>query len=92
VLLYELLEDLFCERTPRTVCFCAGDAPYKRFFANASVETADILLLRRDVGNRLLLATHACFRSAVKCVKRLRARLEGNSPTLGDCQAARPAR
>ncbi len=71
VLLYLMLEDLFRERTPHTVCFCQGDAPYKRFYANAQIDKADVLLLRRGLSRRLLMACHTALRAGVETAKRL---------------------
>jgi CelD/BcsL family acetyltransferase involved in cellulose biosynthesis len=70
VLLYEILADFFAERAPTTVCFCTGDAGYKRFFANAETDTADLLLIRRRGSNGLLVAAHAGLRGGVALAKR----------------------
>ncbi len=68
-LFYLILEDLYRARAPKRFCFCFGDSPYKREFANESRDTVEILLLRRTLKNVVASAAHATFRLAVKAAK-----------------------
>ena len=53
------LESLFAEGRFRTFDFTEGDGDHKRFFANRSVECADLFYFRKTLRNVLILGLHA---------------------------------
>lgn len=70
VLLAAAIEGLFDDRFTR-FDFTEGGGRHKRMFATAGVACVDLLLLRRTIANRTLLAALAAFDGAVAVVKRL---------------------
>lgn len=48
ILLYRVLEDLIKHDSPRVVDFGVGDAQFKRFFANESSRSANVMLIRQS--------------------------------------------
>jgi CelD/BcsL family acetyltransferase involved in cellulose biosynthesis len=81
VLMYLIIEDLLDgagrkgARGPRHLCFCFGDAAYKRVFTNVHVESFHVLLLRRTWRNDLVRSTHVGFRKLVRVAKEMLARV-----------------
>ena len=77
VLMYLMIEDLLDHgaRPVRHMCFCFGDASYKRLFSNVHTESFHVLLLRRTWKNDLVRSTHIGFRKLVKVAKRVLARM-----------------
>jgi CelD/BcsL family acetyltransferase involved in cellulose biosynthesis len=71
VLLYLLIEDLYSHRQPKRVNFGGGDFWYKDRFATDILPEMPVLLLRRNLRNYLLAASHAGFRSCLRVLKRL---------------------
>ena len=69
VLMYMMLRDVLATRAPRRLCFCFGDAAYKRNFSNARKETVRVLLFRRTPRNDLLCYAHGGFRALVRTTK-----------------------
>ena len=90
VLMYLIIEDLLdgtrarsrqdATRGARHVCFCFGDAAYKRMFTNVHVETFHVLLLRRHWRNDLVRSTHVGFRKLVRVAKGVLARVHPDRP------------
>ena len=72
VLLMEVIREAFEEKRFRRFDFTEGDGRQKRLFATGSLDCADLLLLRRTVANRLLLAALNGFDRCVALAKRLR--------------------
>jgi CelD/BcsL family acetyltransferase involved in cellulose biosynthesis len=77
VLMYLMIEDLLDHgtRATRHMCFCFGDASYKRLFSNVHTESFHVLLLRRTWKNDLVRSTHIGFRRLVTVAKALLARV-----------------
>jgi CelD/BcsL family acetyltransferase involved in cellulose biosynthesis len=57
VLHYLMLESLFSERAFKMLDFTMGEGEHKRFFANGSVDCANMLFLRPTVGARVAIAS-----------------------------------
>lgn len=73
VLLLEVLDDLFAENTPQWFDFGAGDADYKRQFANVTSTSGTVWLVKPGLSRRMKLlgirATRACATLARKTLK-----------------------
>ena len=74
VLQMEALEQLYAEGRFRYFDFTEGDGAHKALFGTDSVECASFLLLRGDVGNRLLLGSLAAFDGGVAAAKAIAAK------------------
>lgn len=70
VLLYLYIQDLITYRRPRMLSFGYADAPYKAFFGNEYSDDAYVLLLRKNLANRVKKFSHSSFRSFVNFIKR----------------------
>jgi CelD/BcsL family acetyltransferase involved in cellulose biosynthesis len=75
VLTFMYIQDLISYRPVKQLSFGFSDAHYKSFFSNAFSEDVSILLLRKNLANRLTKLSHSSFRSLVNFVKR-RVRVE----------------
>jgi hypothetical protein len=76
LLMYLMLEALLeKEAPPRHMCFCFGDAAYKRTFCNVHTESFNVLLLRRTWRNDLVRSSHIGFRRLVQVAKKVLARV-----------------
>lgn len=69
VLIYTMIEDLLKHRPVQRLCFCFGDARYKREFGNVHTDTVKLMLFRKNLKNTVLRYTHAGFRGAVNFAK-----------------------
>ena len=69
VLLCRILQDLISHRPPRRFDFGTGDMPYKRHFGNRQYVDAAVLLLRRNLKNRLLCDAHRTFATGVSVAR-----------------------
>lgn len=72
VLHYLVLEDLFAHEPPQMVYFGYADAWYKRFFGNCGGEHVALLVLRKNISNRLKVGAHRFFGSFVARTRPLR--------------------
>lgn len=96
VLQLEAMARLFAERTHRFFDFTEGDGQHKRLFATGSIACADVLLLRPNLANRLLIETHRRFHDGVAALgdladrygakARLRRWLRGRSATAAPAE------
>ena len=80
VLMYLVVGNLLDAGGVRRLCFCYGDAPYKRLFSNLHLETARIVLIRRTRKNDLFYYAHKGFWAAARRAKELVARYRPGSP------------
>jgi hypothetical protein len=71
VLLFMILQDLHESNPPTVLNFGVGDAAYKQRFGKTVGRDEAILLLRRELRNRLLIFSHQSFMLALNAVKRL---------------------
>ncbi|HVF55987.1 MAG TPA: GNAT family N-acetyltransferase [Pyrinomonadaceae bacterium] len=69
ILYYLLVQDLFAHRTPSLLNFGMGDADYKQRFGNVRREDISILILRKNLLNRLRVGGHSAFRSCVSAAR-----------------------
>jgi len=68
-LLQLILKECFESETPRIFYFTGGDALYKKSFSNCVEDKITLLVLRRNLTNRLLVMVHRLFCSTVSAVK-----------------------
>jgi hypothetical protein len=71
VLLYLALGRLFEERRFTMFDFTEGEGAHKEFFANRSIQCADILFFRRTLKCRVMLAAHAALSDLSRATARL---------------------
>jgi Acetyltransferase (GNAT) domain len=64
VLLFLLIQDLFAHRSPECMSFGIGYADYKRLFATDVQRDASVLVLRRNMKNRLKSGLHRGYCAA----------------------------
>jgi GNAT superfamily N-acetyltransferase len=70
VLLYLLIEDLTYHNPPNRVNFGIGHASYKQEFGNVHFKDASVLLLRKNIPNKIRQSAHSLFRSCISTIKR----------------------
>jgi CelD/BcsL family acetyltransferase involved in cellulose biosynthesis len=70
-LLYMVLEDLFSHKKPEAFNFGVGDGVHKRRFANREAKDTSAYLLRRNLSNQILKASHFLFDSGIRLAKRV---------------------
>jgi hypothetical protein len=91
VLLNLVIEDLFTHNSPRYLNFGTGDGTHKQRFANHEMSDAGVYLFRRNVSNRLKIASHRAFHAALRCVKQVVRRkrpVRGESDNEGTAPAS----
>ncbi|QLC23764.1 GNAT family N-acetyltransferase [Parasphingopyxis algicola] len=71
VLQVEAMRQIIEEGRFRRFDFTEGDGQHKRQFATGSVDCVDLLLLRRTLGNRVLVAALKTFDAGIAFAKRL---------------------
>ncbi len=72
VLLYHIIEDLHRSDPPfKLLNFGVGDATYKRRYGNLTLSDASLLILRRNLRNKLTTGTHSILEKMISTTKRL---------------------
>jgi hypothetical protein len=74
VLQWLVFEQLFAEQRFAYFDFTEGEAQHKSIYATGKVDCADILILPRTAGNRVLLACHGGFHKAIEATGAILAR------------------
>jgi CelD/BcsL family acetyltransferase involved in cellulose biosynthesis len=64
VLLFLIIEQLHAERSFRYLDFGEGESWYKEFYATGSIKCARVYFFRRNLRNRMALATHTAAGAA----------------------------
>jgi hypothetical protein len=69
------VEDLCRDRRPKRINLGTGEWPYLDMIGTDKVSGTAVLLLRKTLRNRLVVASHSALRSSVDAARRLRSRL-----------------
>jgi hypothetical protein len=75
-----VVEDLLSYRRPKRMNLGAGEWSYLDAIGTDKVPGASVLLLRKTIRNRLLVASHSALRSSVNVAKRLKSGLRRTTP------------
>lgn len=71
ILLHMLIQDLCAHRPASLLNFGMGDADYKRRFGNVERQDISILIMRKNLSNRLRIESHKAFRSLVRAARNI---------------------